>query len=103
MGPGRLTGMNVAGSEAARANAGRFNGARSIDRDERAVVPDVGDVAVSASMGPGRLTGMNESQAFRTLGELSGFNGARSIDRDERLNGIDYADGFFELQWGPVD
>ncbi len=60
MGPGRLTGMNGAALEPASVPVYCFNGARSIDRDERPAVP------------------------IQTTGRRSGFNGARSIDRDER-------------------
>ncbi len=59
MGPGRLTGMNdppvivVAGAMVG------FNGARSIDRDERLAWGFAPGGVMRASMGPGRLTGMN--------------------------------------------
>ncbi len=59
MGPGRLTGMNVSSGSAATSRRARFNGARSIDRDER-LATSLGFKATDlASMGPGRLTGMN--------------------------------------------
>ncbi len=40
----------------------RFNGARSIDRDERGSAAMNSAGSVTASMGPGRLTGMNGSR-----------------------------------------
>ncbi len=61
----------------------RFNGARSIDRDERTPIT-FPSASAPASMGPGRLTGMNAAGASPMLPNSSGFNGARSIDRDER-------------------
>ncbi len=67
------------GTAAAGSSTPRFNGARSIDRDERK--PDRRPVRADrgASMGPGRLTGMNAG--------VGGSN--RKIAE--------------QLQWGPVD
>ncbi len=104
MGPGRLTGMNAFGSwrsgrsstrfngarsidrderrapEAAQDRQDRrFNGARSIDRDEREIVVDFHRGLSLASMGPGRLTGMND-----WISGVTSSTGGR-------------------LQWGPVD
>ncbi len=109
MGPGRLTGMNGPGvrtpapgpgpgfngarsidrdertstSASAVRRLSRFNGARSIDRDER-VLNAERRVDVKASMGPGRLTGMNAPCRWPVPRVPPSFNGARSIDRDER-------------------
>ncbi len=67
----------VDGSRARR--DARFNGARSIDRDERlALLAKVGDEP-GASMGPGRLTGMN-AEHRPVLAAIRDW-----------------------LQWGPVD
>ncbi len=105
MGPGRLTGMNgrPKRTDPASPRTG-FNGARSIDRDER---PGGGYGAClpgSASMGPGRLTGMNDA-CHRSGGgpRRMGFNGARSIDRDERGPSTLPRTARLGLQWGPVD
>ncbi len=109
MGPGRLTGMNDRASWLRTMRPLRFNGARSIDRDERRLRFEKAYVQHTASMGPGRLTGMNEQEVGQNAdrrrgasmgpGRLTGmnarsppraapaarrFNGARSIDRDER-------------------
>ncbi len=79
MGPGRLTGMNAARSSSSVRSVFCFNGARSIDRDER--LP-----SLVAQPGCAR------------------FNGARSIDRDERQGAPPGGDGRpSSLQWGPVD
>ncbi len=73
--------------EQARREVPCFNGARSIDRDERRVVYRL-DAAVvrAASMGPGRLTGMNDlvaatvaesvTDASMGPGRLTGMNAA---------------------------
>ncbi len=78
MGPGRLTGMNADAHRQRRTAGSRFNGARSIDRDERAARCVVGTLDRPASMGPGRLAGMNVP------------NGAAVVCT-------------VVLQWGPVD
>ncbi len=86
MGPGRLTGMNDGPPPHRVARRCRFNGARSIDRDERPVGLRERIKRRRASMGPGRLTGMNGSSIGSTAGSHpTRFNGARSIDRDERV------------------
>ncbi len=80
MGPGRLTGMNGGSNDADHDVIERFNGARSIDRDERDGCPAA-------------------AQRRRHR-----FNGARSIDRDERTAYASVLRGAAaELQWGPVD
>ncbi len=81
MGPGRLTGMNVLKWVRAHdVDLQGFNGARSIDRDERWLQAKARRSASSAaSMGPGRLTGMN----------------ALSVQWTGR--------NVWLLQWGPVD
>ncbi len=67
MGPGRLTGMNAGRQQSRRLfRRRRFNGARSIDRDERPVRAAAGSGERAASMGPGRLTGMNDSDGMTT-------------------------------------
>ncbi len=84
MGPGRLTGMNACAAEIPLCSPMGFNGARSIDRDERVMSTDapVGGMD-PASMGPGRLTGMNDPQqrhqraargASMGPGRLTGMN-----------------------------
>ncbi len=78
MGPGRLTGMNEP-TPVPQTTAMSFNGARSIDRDERPPTSGVARGRASASMGPGRLTGMN----------------ARSDTAGASPREV--------LQWGPVD
>ncbi len=103
MGPGRLTGMNAPLLAVAITREPRFNGARSIDRDERERDRQVGRVAVHASMGPGRLTGMNAPCAQTSSTTSTSFNGARSIDRDERVRAwLPFRQAPW-LQWGPVD
>ncbi len=105
MGPGRLTGMNVAPNSPIRGqNEHRFNGARSIDRDERGGSMGVVLVNLEASMGPGRLTGMNDRwlsvrdgqrpRASMGPGRLTGMNG--DVPLHDTLASM-------ELQWGPVD
>ncbi len=80
MGPGRLTGMNgLSGRGGSSCTRPCFNGARSIDRDERHAPTVPRHIAVSASMGPGRLTGMNVAGKCQ----------------------CGYMDAM--LQWGPVD
>ncbi len=128
MGPGRLTGMNGARSRQGARRDGCFNGARSIDRDERRGPSAVLVPREELSMGPGRLTGMNGSACAGAWRSRAGFNGARSIDRDERrtasalgltpcnasmgpgrLTGMNVARAEIRrlrttrLQWGPVD
>ncbi len=79
MGPGRLTGMNAVIRPVSCCYCGSFNGARSIDRDERPWLHPFGRYAAPrASMGPGRLTGMN-------------------------VGGIVSLSWPGWLQWGPVD
>ncbi len=114
MGPGRLTGMNgdclgrhrrrrhrfngarsidrdERPSTRTRARReDRFNGARSIDRDERQTVSGQRLPDRLASMGPGRLTGMNARIVPAAPPTALGFNGARSIDRDERSKRFNY-------------
>ncbi len=103
MGPGRLTGMNARWPRPQCSLHDGFNGARSIDRDERAENGRIPLRPIQASMGPGRLTGMNVRQARRCLQLLDRFNGARSIDRDERAVASPPAAQAARLQWGPVD
>ncbi len=104
MGPGRLTGMNATTTSRNSAlAAGGFNGARSIDRDERQRDAERHDHAAQASMGPGRLTGMNAPIRKPARATASCFNGARSIDRDERSTGSLPRRRAASLQWGPVD
>ncbi len=79
MGPGRLTGMNDGMGSGPPPSTPCFNGARSIDRDERCWKCSGRGWTWPASMGPGRLTGMN-ALAVPWPG------------RNIRL-----------LQWGPVD
>ncbi len=87
MGPGRLTGMNAGVSLGIRSERARFNGARSIDRDERRRSAGARQGRRGASMGPGRLTGMNVRSRWAPSSRRARFNGARSIDRDERMFG----------------
>ncbi len=91
MGPGRLTGMNVDTRWQARFALVRFNGARSIDRDER--LRYLPRLQAEFGFNGARSIDRDERDAneARAILQSLGFNGARSIDRDERPRGVSAA------------
>ncbi len=90
MGPGRLTGMNVSRTSPGSAKSPRFNGARSIDRDERRTHGCRQGKSCRSSFNGARSIDRDERRSDRAArsSSRSCFNGARSIDRDERPQNV---------------